>query len=366
MAGPSQANEGCLSGYNDSGMLYGASALESALSGGGFGYPSGFVQNSDLPCGGTAPVSPTLPVTYAVKPLIDIHTYPCIKEKDSAQCSTTEDVTTTATLLYNGITDLVQRYGNSGPRLIIGETTPPGPTSACIGNQSASQNVAGYEASTLTTFGNEVVIRPWSWITNPCYQNPLPLRPLYDSGPSIALTPGPLVGSSAVARGTVSWVVPGSRTVEIHIGSPSGTLFEVRTGSGSAVTGSWVTDGMQFFMQDVTNGKPRTLANTIAIATAHVLAGPAALTATPQRINPGDGSGLGITSLSWSVPRETCNSAHCVEVHVDSATGPQFASGGYVGSATTGKWVTDGMVFYLVDANTTKVLQTVTVQVSPN
>jgi hypothetical protein len=366
-ANPTQANGDCLTGYNDSGMLYGASALESALTGGGFGLPVGFVKTSGLPCGGTAPVSPTLPITYAVKPLIDIHTYPCIKDKESpSHCSMTEDVTTTATLLYNGITDLAQHYGNAGPRIIIGETTPSGPAGVCVGNRSAFQNVAGYVASTLPSSGNEIVMRPWSWITNACYPNPMPLPPLYDSGSSIAVTPSPLVGSSTPAQGTVSWVVPGSPTIEIHVGSPSGTLFAGTTGSGSAITGSWVTDGMQFYLQDVTSGKPLTLDNTIGIATAHALSVPAALTATPQRINPGDGSGLGITILSWSAPPETCSSRHCVDLHVGSPTGPLFTSGGYTGSAVTGKWVTNRMVFYLVDTNTSRTLQEVTVQVSPN
>jgi hypothetical protein len=360
---PSQANSDCLTGYNDSGMLYGASALESALAGGAFGYSSGFVVASGLPCGGTAPVSPTLPASYAVKPLIDIHTYPCIK--GSTGCST-DDVTTTATLLYNDITNLIQHYGDSGLGVIIGETTPPGLASACLENRSASQNVAGYKASTLLSSGNHVVIRPWSWLTNSCYPNPLPLHPLYDSGTSITVTPNPLVGSSTVAQGTVSWIVPGSPTIEIHVVSPSGTLFARTTGSGSAVTGNWLTDGLQFFMQDVTSGKALTLANTVGIATAHVLPEPAALTATPQRINPGDGSGLGITNLRWSVPAENCVSWPCVEVHVDSPAGPLFSSGGSTGSATTEKWVKDGMVFYLVDTNTSQTLQAITVQVSPN
>jgi hypothetical protein len=363
---PTQANGDCITGYSDSGMLYGASALQSALAGGGFGLPSGFVLTSGVLCGGSIPASPTLPVTYAVKPLLDVHTYPCIRDNGSPpQCSTTEDVTTTATLLYNDITDLAQRYGNSGPRIIIGETTPPAPTNACTGNQSAPQNAAGFEASNLPSFGSEIVIRPWSWITNKCYLNPMPIRTVYDSGSSIVVTPNLLVGSTP-AQGTVSWVVAGSATIEIHVGSPSGTLFADATGSGSAVTGNWVTDGMQFFMQDVTGGKPLTLSNTIGVATAHAPPVTAALAATPQRMNPGDGSGLGVTTLSWSAPPQDCPALHCVDVRVGSATGPLFAGGGSTGSATTGKWVADGMTFYLVDANSSEILQTVTVQVAPN
>src|SRR5271170_2162758 len=234
---PTQADGDCLTGYNDSGMLYAASALENAFAGRGFGYSGGFVVTSGLPCGGTAPVSPTLPASYAVKPLLDAHTYPCIR--DSNGCSTA-DVTTTATLLYNDIASLVQHYGISGPSVIIGETSPPGQVGACLASLSASQNVAGYQASTLPSSGNAVVIRPWSFITNPCYSNPLPLLPVYNSGSSIAVTPSPLVGKSTVAQGTVSWVVPGSPTIEVHIGSPSGMLFAGGAGSGNAVTGAWM------------------------------------------------------------------------------------------------------------------------------
>ncbi|MGA7414708.1 MAG: hypothetical protein WBW33_29835 [Bryobacteraceae bacterium] len=347
---PGQAVGDCLSGYGDSGMLAGASALQSAFAGQGFGYPTGFTQTLGLPCGGTKPVSPTLPAAYTIMPVLDVHTYPCIKVAGVCHPG---DVTTTATLLYTGIASLAGHYENAGT-VIIGETIPAGPTGACISNQYAAQNVAGYEASSLPSSGSAVVIRPWSWLTNPCYQNPIPLLPLYNSGSSISVTNTP-----TETQQMVSWLVAGSSSVEIHVGSPSGTLFAATIGSGTAATGNWVSDGMQFYLQDVTNGKPLTLANTIGTATAHIPQS-ASLIATPQRINPGDGSGLGVTTLSWSALSSN------VAVHVGSADGPLFAAGGNTGTATTGKWVVDGMVFYLVDSNSSQTLQTVTVQVSAN
>jgi len=41
-------------------------------------------------------------------------------------------------------------------------------------------------------------------------------------------------------------------------------LFLSGPNRGSAQTGAWVTDGMTFYLQDVSTGNPLTLANTMA------------------------------------------------------------------------------------------------------
>ena len=56
------------------------------------------------------------------------------------------------------------------------------------------------------------------------------------------------------------------------------------------------------------------------------------------------GAADGTTTISWNAPN-----ASYVEIHVGSPDGPLFASGGNLGSAQTGPWVTDGMTFYLQD-----------------
>jgi len=58
--------------------------------------------------------------------------------------------------------------------------------------------------------------------------------------------------------------------VEIHIDAPDGKLFTAAAGDGEVSTGKWVKDGMQFFLQDVTDGKPLVTANTLAIVTVDV------------------------------------------------------------------------------------------------
>jgi hypothetical protein len=67
-----------------------------------------------------------------------------------------------------------------------------------------------------------------------------------------------------------------------------------------------------------------------------------------------DSSGVGETTLSWGDLDE-------FEIHMDSATGPLFASGAGEGSSTTGKWVADGTVFVLVDKATGDTVQELTV-----
>ncbi len=67
-----------------------------------------------------------------------------------------------------------------------------------------------------------------------------------------------------------------------------------------------------------------------------------------------DGSGLGMTEMSWGDEGN-------VEVHVDSADGPLFASSGSAGSQETGKWVRDGQYFVLVDTDSSEVLQEIQV-----
>ena len=64
------------------------------------------------------------------------------------------------------------------------------------------------------------------------------------------------------------------------------------------------------------------------------------LTADPNPIV-SDGSGLGETTIAWSTK------ASRTELHIGSPGGKLFADGGSKGTARTGKWVNNGMTFYL-------------------
>lgn len=146
--------------------------------------------------------------------------------------------------------------------------------------------------------------------------------------------------------------VTGPTLVEIHLFNPSGPLL-ARLGPGQAFvdTGTWITDGMRFFLQDVSGGNPLTYQYTVAtgVATVNpsspgkpgVIFGP-----TPGIVLDSKDTGLATAGLYWNAPGTAL-----VQVRVNSPDGPLFAeTGGYGFGDMTG-WVTDGMHLYLQDAS---------------
>ena len=77
----------------------------------------------------------------------------------------------------------------------------------------------------------------------------------------------------------------------------------------------------------------------------------ASIVADPNPIRIFDDSGVGITTLTWNARQ-----AELVEVHVGSPNGPLFSRSGPVGASVTGKWVRNGMTFYLQDVSGEKPL----------
>jgi len=96
-------------------------------------------------------------------------------------------------------------------------------------------------------------------------------------GGTITLNPDPIYvsGGSALGVTTVNWNSFGTAAVQVRVGSPSGAPFAFwGPGAGSETTGMWVQNGETFYLQDVSNGKPLTSANTLAVVTAVVLSSP--------------------------------------------------------------------------------------------
>jgi len=83
---------------------------------------------------------------------------------------------------------------------------------------------------------------------------------------SLTASPNPIPVTGAAMRGitTISWIAPGVEAVEVRIGSPNGVLFVGGGSRGSIQTGLWVPDGMTFYLQDISGGKPLTGENTLA------------------------------------------------------------------------------------------------------
>ena len=86
--------------------------------------------------------------------------------------------------------------------------------------------------------------------------------------PTITASPNPIpVAAGQLGTTTLSWYAPLATTVEIHVGSPTGPAFALGGSQGSGTTGPWVTNGMTFYLQNVTDGLPLTSSNTLATVT---------------------------------------------------------------------------------------------------
>jgi len=69
---------------------------------------------------------------------------------------------------------------------------------------------------------------------------------------------------SGFAATELFWKIPDGVAGEIHVNAPDGPLFTAADGPGHARTGKWVSDGMRFYLQDVSGGKILSAQNTLA------------------------------------------------------------------------------------------------------
>jgi len=85
-------------------------------------------------------------------------------------------------------------------------------------------------------------------------------------GATITADPNPIrvCDGSGLGTTTISYTFAGEDLIEVHVDSPDGPLFVRQINSGTAATGKWVTDGMVFYLQDVSAGKGLTAENTLA------------------------------------------------------------------------------------------------------
>jgi glucose/arabinose dehydrogenase len=166
---------------------------------------------------------------------------------------------------------------------------------------------------------------------------------------SITADPNPLITDwRGLGATTVSWTSYGTSSVEIHVNAPNGPAF-VSSGPGSfsQATEAWVRRGMTFYLQNTSNGLALTSANTLATVT--MIGGTISLNPNPIH----DASGVGVTTVSWN-----SYGTSAVQVRVDSPAGAPFTGiwGPGPGSETTGRWVVNGMKFYLQDVSNGKPL----------
>jgi hypothetical protein len=173
-------------------------------------------------------------------------------------------------------------------------------------------------------------------------------------GTSFVALPNPIYAAAGQSQGqtTLYFDVPGAATLQIRVGSPTGPMLIQAGASGTAVTGNWVSDGMTFYLQDVSTAVP---GKTIATLVAHVLAdgqdaiassGSIAFSASPNPVPVAAGQQLGQTTFYFAVP-----GVSTLQIHVGSPIGPLLIQAGPMGNAITGNWVSNGMTFYLQDVS---------------
>jgi peptidoglycan/xylan/chitin deacetylase (PgdA/CDA1 family) len=94
-------------------------------------------------------------------------------------------------------------------------------------------------------------LKHWMWFRN---------------SPGLAATPNPihLAQDSGVGETTLSWWPGFAKVIEIRVDAPDGPLFVRAVSTGSAISGKWARDGTMFFLQDVSEGRALTPANTLA------------------------------------------------------------------------------------------------------
>jgi hypothetical protein len=91
----------------------------------------------------------------------------------------------------------------------------------------------------------------------------------------LTATPNPIISPTTTGATTIHWDAPQVEAVEIRVGTLHGGLLATGGKSGQAQTGSWVVDGLLFFLQDVTGGKGLFPANTLATVLVRVQQGEA-------------------------------------------------------------------------------------------
>jgi hypothetical protein len=89
---------------------------------------------------------------------------------------------------------------------------------------------------------------------------------------TITANPNPIqvCDRSGAGVAVLSWTSTGATTVEVHVGKPDGDLLARSAPNGNATTGKWVRNGMVFYLQDASKGRPIASENTIATVTVSI------------------------------------------------------------------------------------------------
>ena len=212
-------------------------------------------------------------------------------------------VTASPNLIFtNGWTDITANVSRArGAGSATGAVTfTSGSTvlgTAAIAGGVASLNLDG----SLLSAGNNTITAAYSGDTR--FDRSSASTTVTVSTPADAVTftasPNPIVSSTGVGMTTLTWNAPGYTQLAIDVGSSTGSpLGGPLASTGSVQTGASVTDGLQFFLVDLTTHAP------IASVTVHVAAPtlkPVLTSITPPAAETGsDGFTLAATGSNFA------------------------------------------------------------------
>lgn len=161
---------------------------------------------------------------------------------------------------------------------------------------------------------------------------------------TISLAPNPVVAAPGSTLGIATVNYSANVGAEVYV---NGRLLCGPGLSGSCETGAWVSNGLVFQLVSTSNHA------VLASVTAQVVPPSGQISLAPNPVVVTDGSGLGVATVNYSA-----------NVPVLVYAGPtEFCGGTVSGSCQTGKWVSNGLVFSLVEVGTNTVLGTVTASV---
>lgn len=102
---------------------------------------------------------------------------------------------------------------------------------------------------------------------------PAPASPLVaNPRATFAAEPNPVIVNDGTKLGVMklTWSTTATKSTEIHVGKPDGTLFCEGYATGSCETGKWVSDGLVFYLQDSGAAKSTDPSATLAVVIAKV------------------------------------------------------------------------------------------------
>jgi hypothetical protein len=184
---------------------------------------------------------------------------------------------------------------------------------------------------------------------------------------SFAATPNPIISPTLSGTTNITAIVSNVLfqnapcAFDIRVGSPGGTLFATASNQLVIPVGPWVTNGMQFFLQQHGDTTPQ---GTLATLTMSVLASAPLCVVTDFSASPNpiiSGAHAGATTINVNAGCE-------YDVRIGGPSGTIFFTAAGPLSEMTGPWVTNGMTFYLQlhgDATPAGTLGKLTVAVNP-